>query len=267
MSTTIKGEHLSITVVIAAKNEAANIADCIDSVQWADEILVAEHGSDDETSAIAERTGARVVHSTASTIGKQRNEAIGQATHPWILVIDADERGSLKLRDAIVRVLNSASEEAFRIPRRNFFCGKEIKYGGWGVDSDRPIRLFRSHLRYNDSMVHERVVTIRTPGVLDESLLHYPYESLHSYFEKFNLYSHWWAEQQWERQRHKLDPKTRDQVISALVLFFKPIGRFFKMYVIKLGFLDGVHGLVLALLASASVFARNVRLWGKQVGR
>jgi len=245
---------IPLTVVIAARNEAANIAACIDSVRWATEILVAENGSTDDTARLAQEAGAIVLQGGAQTIGGQRNDAIARATHGWILVVDADERGTPALRDEIARLLVTEApdtHEAYRVPRRNWFLGREIKHGGW--ERDRPVRLFRSTLRYNDNRVHEHVVTTQPPGTLHEGLWHYPYPSLTLYFDKFNRYSAWWAEQRFARGKRA----------SALDLLLRPPGRFFKMYFLQLGFLDGVHGIVLAGLASASVFAKYARLWGK----
>ena len=243
---------LPVTVVIAARNEAANIAGCVDSVRWADDIIVAEHGSTDDTACIARDGGARVIQEPAETIGIQRNNAIAQAKHPWILVVDADERGTTALRDAIVSILQQPEHEAYRVPRRNIFLGKEIRYGGWS--QDRPVRLFRSTLRYNLNRVHEHVEVATPVGLVSETLLHYPYVSIDHYFEKFNRYSKWWADQQHEQGRR----------ISAHVMITRPSWRFLKMYVFQRGFLDGAHGLVLSLLASASVLAKYSRLWGRQ---
>jgi glycosyltransferase involved in cell wall biosynthesis len=245
-------ERLPLTVVIAARNEAVNIAGCIDSVRWADEIIVAEYGSTDETATIARESGARVIQESAETIGIQRNNAIAQAKHPWIFVVDADERGTVALRNEIRDILANPTYDAYRIPRRNIFLGKEIRHGGW--DRDRPVRLFRSNLRYNHNRVHEHVEVTTPVGVLREGLLHYPYVSIDQYFDKFNRYSQWWADQRFERGKR----------VSPFSLFIRPPGRFLKMYILQRGFLDGAHGLVLALLASASVLAKYVRLWGKQ---
>ena len=113
-------------------------------------------------------------------------------------MVDADERGSPVLGDEIARVVASpAGREAFRVPRRNFFLGREVKHGGWA--SDRPIRLFRSSLRYNASRVHEHVDVEGEIGELSESLVHSTYVSLDDYFEKLDRYSRWWAEDRYER--------------------------------------------------------------------
>jgi glycosyltransferase involved in cell wall biosynthesis len=257
-SSTTVPVRIPVTVVIAARNEAAGITRCIDSLDWAAEIIVAENGSSDATASMASEAGAIVIHDTSETIGAQRNGAIAQASHEWILVVDADERGTLPLRDAVNAVITQGAKvscEAYRIPRRNFFLGREMRHGGW--ERDRPIRLFRATLRYNDSKVHEHVVAHGAVGVLRAQLLHYPYVSLDQYFEKFDRYSKWWAEQQYQRGRRA----------GLATIVWRPPARFLKMYILQRGVLDGAHGLVLASLAAASVFAKYVRLWGLQRGR
>jgi hypothetical protein len=139
---------------------------------------------------------------------------------------------------------------AFRIPRRNYFLGKEIRHGGWG--SDKPIRLFRREIRYNANLVHEHVdVTRGAIGEVRNSLLHYTYTSLDQYFEKFDRYSKWWAQQNFANGRRT----------TAAAVLFKPPARFVSMYFLKGGFRDGGHGLILASLAAASVLAKYARLW------
>lgn len=241
-----------MTVVIAARNESANIVGCIDSVRWAAEVIVAEQGSTDDTAELARASGATVVTDRAPTIGAQRNAAIDRANNAWIFVVDADERATAETADAVTRAIAAATSEAYRVPRRNFFLGREIKHGGW--ERDKPVRLFRQSYRYDDSQVHEHVVVRGEPGVLDAPLLHYPYVSLDQYFEKFERYSRWWAEQQYARGRRA----------SAAAVMFKPPARFFSMYILRLGFLDSAPGVILAALAAASVLAKYARLWGKQ---
>lgn len=239
--------------MIAARNEAANIAACIDSVRWASEVLVADHGSADDTSEQAAQAGATVLTATgAATIGALRNAAIARARNHWVLVVDADERGTSDLEQAVRDVVSRPSSTAYRVPRRNFFFGDEIRHGGW--EADRPVRLFDSALRYDDSQVHEHVVTSGEPATLDASLLHYPYASLDIYFEKFVRYSRWWAEEQSRRGRR----------VSVAAIMFKPPARFITMFILRLGFLDGARGAVLASLAAASVCAKYARLWAIQ---
>jgi glycosyltransferase involved in cell wall biosynthesis len=243
-------EPIPVSVVIAVRNEASAIVGCIDSVRWAAEILVADHGSSDRTVDIAASAGAICVDaSSTDTIGLSRNVAIARATNHWILVVDADERGSPELAHAVAAAIARPASAAYRVPRRNFFMGREVRHGGW--DQDRPVRLFDRRLRYNDSKVHEHVVTNGDVATLAASLLHYPYATMDVYFEKFDRYSRWWA----------ADQAARGRRASVLAIIFKPPARFISMYVLRAGFLDGARGVVLASLAAASVCAKYVRLW------
>lgn len=241
-----------VTVVIAARNAAAHIGSCVASVAaWADEVLVVENDSTDETVLLASVEGARVFSHPFVTIGGQRNAAIERARHGWILVLDADERCTAALAEEVARVVAApAAIEAYRIRRRNFFLGREIRHGGW--ERDRPVRLFKRHLRYDPRPVHEHVVLRYPPSELAAPMLHYTYASLDEYFAKFERYSAWWAQQSHERGK----------TASALAVFVKPPARFLSMYVLRLGFLDGAPGLVLAVLAAMSVGAKYARLWG-----
>jgi glycosyltransferase involved in cell wall biosynthesis len=251
---TIRGSS-GVTAVIAAHDESANIEACIASVDWAKEVIVVENDSIDDTVDRARGAGATVISPRFTTIGAARNHAIDRAKTPWVFVLDADERCTPELAKEITQVIGKPdNHSAFRIPRRNFFLGKEIRHGGWG--SDRPIRLFKRDLRYNTSLVHEHVEVIGETGSLRNTLLHYTYTSLDQYFEKFNRYSRWWAEQNHARGRRG----------SAAAVVFKPPARFIGMYLFKGGFLDGAHGLVLACLAAASVMAKYARLWQKSLG-
>lgn len=244
-----------VTAVIAAHDESANIEACIASVEWAREVIVVENDSIDDTIDRARGAGATVISPKFTTIGAARNHAIGRAKTAWIFVLDADERCTPELAQEIGEVVAQAgSTSAFRIPRRNYFLGKEIRHGGWG--NDKPIRLFRRELRYNASLVHEHVdVTNGSIGEVKNRLLHYTYVSLNQYFEKFDRYSRWWAEQNFAKGRRG----------SAAAVLFKPPARFTNMYLLKGGFRDGAHGLVLACLAAASVMAKYARLWERSI--
>jgi len=242
-------------VIIAAKDEAAEIGECIASVAWAAEIIVVENDSSDDTVVLARAAGATVFSHPFSTIGRQRNAAIAHARHEWILVVDADERGTGSLRDEIARIVSGEVKDvAFRIRRRNFFLGREIRHGGW--ERDRPVRLFRSRMRYDERPVHEHVMTDGRVGELSEPLVHYPYASLGEYFAKLERYSRWWAEQNFARGR-----RTR-----AWTIAIKPPARFFSMYVLRAGFLDGAAGVIVAALAAMSVAAKYATLWELQRG-
>ena len=246
-----------VTAVIAAHDESANVEACIASVDWAREVIVVENDSLDDTIDRARGVGATVISPKFTTIGAARNHAIGRAKTAWIFVLDADERCTPELAEEIGQVIaKPGGTSAFRVPRRNYFLGKEIRHGGWG--NDKPVRLFKRELRYNANLVHEHVdVTSGVVGEVSSKLLHYTYISLDQYFEKFNRYSRWWADQNFARGRRG----------SAAAVLFKPPARFVSMYLLKGGFLDGAHGLVLACLAAASVMAKYARLWERSVRR
>jgi (heptosyl)LPS beta-1,4-glucosyltransferase len=213
-------------------------------------VIEVENDSIDDTIDRARGAGATVISPKFTTIGAARNHAIERVKTPWVFVLDADERCTPELAAEIAGVVGTpGSHSAFRVPRRTFFLKKEIRHGGWG--SDRPIRLFKRELRYNASLVHEHVDVIGETGALRNPLLHYTYNSLDQYFEKFNRYSRWWAEQKYARGRRG----------SVAPVLFKPPARFVSMYLLRGGFLDGSHGLLLACLAAASVMAKYARLW------
>jgi glycosyltransferase involved in cell wall biosynthesis len=245
-----------VTAVIAAHDESANILDCITSLRWASEVIVVENDSTDDTITLAKRAGATVISPPFTTIGAARNNAIDEAKTEWILVVDADERCTPELAAEVREVIAAPGAlSAYRIPRRNFFLGREIRHGGWGAGNDHPIRLFRRDLRYNASQVHEHVEVAGAAGELKNALLHYTYTSLDQYFEKFDRYSRWWADQNYIKGRRG----------TAAAVVFKPPARFVRMYVLKGGFRDGAHGLILACLAAASVMAKYARLWERTI--
>ena len=246
-----------VTAVIAAHDESANIEACIASLEWAAEVIVVENDSADDTVALASAAGATVISPPFTTIGAARNQAIIRAKTAWILVLDADERCTPQLATEILDRIRTTDCPAYRVPRRSFFLGKEIRHGGWGGGKDKPIRLFRRDLRYNANQVHEHVDVPAGASVGDvtNSLLHYTYTSLDQYFEKFDRYSRWWAEQNHAKGRRG----------TAAAVFFKPPARFVSMYLVKGGFRDGARGLVLASLAAASVMAKYARLWERSI--
>ena len=246
--------QIDVTVVIAARDEAANIGACVNSVRWAREILVVEDGSTDDTRAIAEREGATVISNPFVTIGLQRNFAIERAEAPWILVIDADERASPELASEVSRVINAPRFDAYRIPRRNFFLGAEVRHGGW--ESDRPIRLFRANVRYNDKRVHEHIEISGDIGGLHSHLTHEPYATLDAWFEKLGRYSKWWAEDRYEKGKRT----------GAGAVTIRPPLRFLTMFLVRGGWKDGARGAVLASMASASVMAKYAQLWSMSIG-
>jgi hypothetical protein len=204
---------------------------------------------------IAEREGATVLPNPFETIGLQRNFAIGRAQSAWILVIDADERATPELEGQVARAIRSQEFEAYRIPRRNFFLGAEVRHGGW--ETDRPIRLFRAKLRYSDNRVHEHVEVSGPLGELSACLTHEPYASLDAWFEKLGRYSRWWAEDRYDKGKR----------VGAGSVTIRPPLRFLTMFLVRGGWKDGARGAVLASMASASVMAKYAQLWAMSIGK
>jgi glycosyltransferase involved in cell wall biosynthesis len=243
------GSKVDVTVVIAARNEAANIVACIESVRWAREIMVVENDSTDDTVGLAQRTGAIVLSHPFNTIGGQRNAAIERGTREWIFIVDADERATDALGAEIQRTIASPRYDAYKVRRRSFFLGHEIRHGGW--ETARPIRLVRRALRYNSARVHEHIEAAGPVGELVQPLLHYTYTTLGQYFEKLGRYSQWWAEDRYERGR-------RAGIATVLL---RPPARFVSMYVMRGGWMDGAPGALVAALGSVSVLAKYAALW------
>ncbi len=239
-----------VTVVIAARDESVNIGECVASAAWAAETIVADSGSKDDTVQRAQRAGARALSVDVPNIAAQRNAAITQASNDWIFVLDADERiPDSAAREIRELVAVAARFDAYRVRRRNHFLGREIRHGGW--ERDRPVRLFRKRLRYEERAVHEHVITDGPVGILSEPIVHYPYQSLAQWFEKLDRYSRWWAE----------DNHARGRRATAWQVLTHPPAKFFTGYVLRGGWRDGAHGAVLAALGAASVLAKYARLW------
>jgi len=246
-----------LTVLFPCKDEERNIGPCIASaLDIADELLVADSGSTDGTMEIARRMGARIIQREYEHHLSFRNWAVPQATHPWVLVLDADERVTKELAAEIADLKEGllSGERAcdgYRVYRRGYFFGRHIRHCGW--NSDNVLRLFRRDVaRYEGPRAHADVV-IETGkvGWLKGKLEHYTYWTFDQYFEKFGRYSTWSAQDLWEKGR-------RAGVLSLTV---RPAFRFFRQYFLRLGFLDGMHGLILCGLAAMSVFAKYAKLW------
>jgi (heptosyl)LPS beta-1,4-glucosyltransferase len=245
----------TVAAVLIVKNEAAHLEACLASVQgWVDEIVVLDSGSSDGTVDIATACGARVYqHLEWVGFGKQRQKAQEYVTAEWCLWLDADERITPELRDEIRRVIRSdAGRAVYAFPRLNWFFGRFIRHGGW---YPRPvIRLYLTMLaRYDDAEVHEEVRV--DPGVdvrvLHGDLLHYPYSDLRHYINKSSMYANMWAMERWKRGE-------RSSLFSACM---HSVGKFFRMYVLKRGFLDGGSGFLLSVLSSYYVFLKYAELW------
>jgi glycosyltransferase involved in cell wall biosynthesis len=248
-----------VTALLPVCNEQENIEACLDSVAWADEVFVVDSFSSDATVEIARRRDARVVQHEYVNSAAQKNWAIPRATHPWVLIVDADERVTPELRDEILDVLRrdaagQSPDDGYRISRLNHFLGQRIRYCGW--QNDTCLRLFRRDKgRYQTREVHADVIVDGTVGRLRGRLLHYTFTGFDQYMRKFDRYTSWAA-------------GDRDRVTGPVRwrhLALRPIGRFFKQYVLKRGFLDGTVGLIVCTLAAFSVFMKYAKLYERRI--
>ena len=244
-----------LSALVTTKNEARTIRGCLESLRWADELVVVDSGSTDETLAIARSIADRVLEHEYENPAAQKNWALPQLAHPWTLILDADERVTPGLRNEIESVLEDpARRDGYWIYRENRFYGRAIRSAGW--QRDKVLRLFdRRRGAYRPVLVHEEIALDGRAGSLSERLLHEPYRDLDHYFEKWNRYAHWSAE----------DLRRRGVRASAARLLFRPWLRFARMYVLEGGFREGRRGLVLCWLAAFSVFAKYARRWEAEI--
>mgnify|MGYP001544945167 CR=1 FL=1 len=229
-----------LSVYIIAFNEEEKIRAALESVQWADEIVVADSFSTDRTAAVAESLGARVVQIPFNGFGSLRNQAIEACTHDWVFSLDADERCTRAAQQEIETIINSSkSVDAYYVPRRNYFMGKWIRHAGFYPDYRQP-QLFRKQtLKFLDDAVHERyeVLSNSPCGYLKSFICQVPYKNLEEVIHKINRYSTLGAE--------KLRASGRKTGMAAA--FFHAAWSAFSMYVLKLGCLDGWPGFIIAV--------------------
>ena len=240
-----------LTAIIPTLNEAHNIAECLDSVRWADEVIVVDSFSTDSTVDICKKYGVRVLEHEYVDSASHKNWALPHASNRWVLIVDADERVTDSLRCEISRLLDGRLEcEGYWIRRRNRFMGREIRHCGW--ERDKVLRLFdRTKGRYEEKHVHEKVVLQGKIGFLKSFLLHESYKDFSAYLAKLDRYSDWGAQD--------LAQRGAGWVIARLL--FRPPARFVRMYILQLGFLEGIHGFILCALAAVSVFMKYSKLW------
>ncbi len=246
-----------LTVIVPTYNEEATLQACLESVAFADEILLVDSFSTDGTLDIARAFGARILQHEYVYSARQKNWVIPQATHEWVLLVDSDERVTPELRDEILRLLAGDSlRDGYWIRRANHFMGRRMQRCGWGTD--KVIRLFRRDVaRYEDRKVHAEIDLPPPLPVLEHPLEHHSFRSFAQYFRKLQLYSEWGAAQLYR------DGKRAGFVQSL----GRPVTRFLKMYVLRLGCLEGLHGLVLSMLGAFTVYLKYARLWELTLGR
>lgn len=247
---------MALSVIVITRNEEINIGECLASVAFAREIIVVDSGSSDATLAIAQAAGARIVQTGDwPGFGAQKNRALAQASQPWVLSIDADERVTAQLAEEILQVVNASGPQpdAWDMPRHSSYCGQFMNHSGWYPD--RVLRLFRrGTARFSDDVVHERVLPSGPVGHLRHHLLHISYRDLETVLDKLNRYSTAGAQ--------RLLQNGRRASLGSAVLH--GLWAFLRTYVLQRGFLDGRLGFVLAVSVAEGTYYRYLKLWLRQ---
>lgn len=237
-----------LSAIIITKNEARDLPACLASLGFCDEIIVVDSGSTDETVAIAEASGCRVLIRTDWIgFGPQKQRALEAATGEWVLSIDADELIPPALAAEICAAIESGKDAGYRINRLNIFLGKPLRHGGWYPD--RHLRLARRDAaRFTKSLVHESLVVEGTVGDLGTDMPHQSYHDIDELLDKQRRYAISGAEQRRNRNR-------KSSVGKAA---WRAAWTFFRLYILKRGFLDGSHGLIATAAISQEIFWRYV---------
>jgi glycosyltransferase involved in cell wall biosynthesis len=243
---------MKISVYIIAFNEVDKIKDCINSVLWADEIIVADSNSTDGTTEIAKELGAKVIHIPFDGYGDLRNKAIKHCNGDWIFSLDSDERCTIKVRDEILRLTSSTSLDIYRIPRKNFFMGRWIKHSGWYPNFRQPQLFKNGKMNYTSDSVHEGYISHsdKDIGIISNFIWQFPFKNTEEVIHKANRYSSLGIQ------------KLQDKGVNGSILkaFIHGLWSFIKHYIFKLGFLDGGPGFVIAFGNFEGTFYRYIKL-------
>ena len=241
----------NLSVVVITQDEASNIDDALGSVVWADEIVVVDSGSTDETVALARRHTDRVSHRDWTGYGDQKNHATGLAAHDWVLSLDADERVSPELATEIRTLLGrDPPHRGYRIPRTTRYLGRWIRTTDWYPDYQ--VRLYdRRVARWSTRKVHESVRVDASIGRLRHEIRHHSYRDLLDHLSRINRYTTLAAQELLDNGRHA----------GPLDLLLHPPVAFFRNYLIRRGCIQGVPGLVVSLMNACYVFLKYAKLW------
>jgi glycosyltransferase involved in cell wall biosynthesis len=237
-----------ISVIIITKNEELNIEDCLKSVLWADEIIIVDSESEDQTTEIARKYTTKIFSRKWEGYSKQKKYALSLAGNEWVLSLDADERLSGELQ----REIQSGPDgdfDGYSISRKNIFLGKHIKGCGW--DNDYQLRLFKkSKTRITDNLVHEAFIVEGRTGSLKNRMTHYSYRTLRDAITKMNNYSTLEATQKYKHKK-----------VSPVDFIIHPAGAFIQYFIIRRGYKDGSYGLMVSLLHAMTNMQIYMKMW------
>ncbi len=242
---------ITISAVIITFNEKKNITRCLNSLKWVDEIIVIDSGSTDKTCEIAKKMGAKTYHNPWPGYGMQKRFGIEKTTHPWVIVVNADEEVTQELAKNIQSAIQSASENScYKIKRSAYFIGKKIKYGDWG--RDWVIRIFpKATFSWSKDPVHESLEAYKNEAFdLKGELLHHTQDNITDAIDKINNYSTLSAEILIKKGK-------KSNLLKAI---FKSNWTFFRCYIVRLGFLDGNAGYIIAKNAQIHTYIKQLKL-------
>jgi len=240
----------SLSVILITKNEAENIRACLESVAWADEIIVVDSGSTDDTVALCKELGAQVHVHDWPGFGVQKNRALGYATKKWVLSLDADERVTPELRAEIEAILKTEQTvDSYLVPRLSNYCGRFMYHSGWYPDL-LPRLFKRGKARFSDDLVHERLIVEGSSAKLKGLLLHYAFDGMEEVLHKVNQYSTAGAAMMHKRGRQA-------SLTGAVV---RGLWSFFRTYILRGGILDGREGFMLAVSNAEGTYYRYLKL-------
>jgi glycosyltransferase involved in cell wall biosynthesis len=241
---------VTLSVIIAARNEGHQIAACVGSVSFADEILVLDSGSTDDTASKSRQAGATVHLTDWPGYGPQQQRGIGLAKCDWVLSLDADEVVTVNLKNEILEALSNSQFDGYRLPRHSSFCGTFMEHGGWRPDY--TLRLVqRQKAGFTDHFLHAHMTVAGTVGELKSPIVHYSYKDMDDVLEKLSRYSRGAAQ----------DLQARGGSSTLGKALFKGFWSFIRTYFLRQGFRDGRMGLALAIYNSHTTYYKYLRLW------
>ena len=239
-----------ISAVIITKNEESNIERCLKSLHWVEKIVVVDSGSTDMTLEICKSYYCKIVETEWLGYGKTKQLAVNSAENKWVLSIDADEEVAEESVIVIKNVLKNPKHDAYKVQIKSFYLAKMIKHSGWG--SEFKLRIFNKEAgNYNDSEIHETVLIEGEKPELKVEFYHYTYPTLEKHLEKVNRYSSLQAKELFDRGK----------IYSFMLIPIFVLNKFLSMYILKLGFLDGKEGFLLAYIYAFGVFLKYAKLW------
>ena len=239
---------MSISIIIITFNESINIQRCLESVKWADEIIIIDSGSNDNTVKISKQYTDLVYEVNWPGFGPQKNRALAYATSDWVLSIDADEVITENLKNEILEAVQLEKFNAYKIPRLSSYCGKFLKHGGWWPDYVTRL-IKKGKGKFTNDLIHEKIITDGEVGILKNHIVHYRSDKLEDTLDRMNKYSTIWANENKERKKSNIG-----------IAILHSIWTFIRIYLIRMGFLDGREGFLMAVSNSIGSFYKYVKI-------